>query len=214
MRETVSTDHGIAVPPGALPDLAVHIEGLFKSFDGRRQVLDDVHLKVPRSAIVSIIGQSGGGKTTLLRCVNLLERPNRGSIEIDGEPIFSGERVVCRSLAKLRQTVGMVFQRFNLFPHLTAVENVMLAQIHGAHIEEQEGGRPLLPDGLPVIDRVPRHDNVFVTTGHAMVGITLAPASGMALTDYILSGRRPSILAPFRFDRFTRRRRKAAATRP
>ena len=122
----------------AVPDLAVCIEGLYKSFDGRRQVLDDVHLNVPRSKIVSIIGQSGGGKTTLLRCVNLLERPDRGSIEIDGEPIFSGDRLVCRSLPGLRQKVGMVFQRFNLFPHLSAVENVMLAQIHGAHAEEGE----------------------------------------------------------------------------
>jgi ABC-type polar amino acid transport system ATPase subunit len=122
---------------GAKADLAVHIEGLSKSFDGRL-VLDDVHLAVPRSRIVSIIGQSGGGKTTLLRCVNLLERPERGSIVIDGEPIFSGERAVCRSLPKLRQKVGMVFQRFNLFPHLTAVENVMLAQMHGAHTGERE----------------------------------------------------------------------------
>jgi len=121
----------------AAPDLAVCIEGLHKSFDGRL-VLDDVHLNVPRSRIVSIIGQSGGGKTTLLRCVNLLERPDSGSIAIDGEPIFSGARVVCPSLPRLRQKVGMVFQRFNLFPHLSAVENVMLAQIHGAHSEEGE----------------------------------------------------------------------------
>ena len=123
---------------GAAPDLAIRIEGLCKSFDGERQVLNEVHLNVPRSKILSIIGQSGGGKTTLMRCVNLLERPNRGVIEIDGEPIFSGDRVVCKSLPKLRQRVGMVFQRFNLFPHLAAVENVMLAQIHGAHTEEGE----------------------------------------------------------------------------
>jgi ABC-type polar amino acid transport system ATPase subunit len=122
---------------GSPPEPAVHIEGLFKSFDGRL-VLDDVHLDVPRRKIVSIIGQSGGGKTTLLRCVNLLERPDRGSIVIDGEPIFAGERAVCRSLPKLRQKVGMVFQRFNLFPHLTAVENVMLAQMHASHAPERE----------------------------------------------------------------------------
>jgi ABC-type polar amino acid transport system ATPase subunit len=121
----------------AAPELAVCIEGLHKSFDGRL-VLDDVHLRVPRSKIVSIIGQSGGGKTTLLRCVNLLERPDSGAIDIDGEPIFSGTRMVCPSLPRLRQTVGMVFQRFNLFPHLSAVENVMLAQIHGAHSDEGE----------------------------------------------------------------------------
>jgi len=69
------------------------------------------------------------------------------------------------------------------------------------------GGRPLLPDGLPVIDRVPEHDNLFLTTGHGMLGITLAPASGHALTDFILDGCRPAVLAPFRYDRFARRRR-------
>jgi ABC-type polar amino acid transport system ATPase subunit len=122
---------------GHPPDLAIHVEGLVKSFDGRR-VLDGVALDVPRSRIVSIIGQSGGGKTTLMRCINLLERPDSATIEIDAEPIFSGDRAVCRSLAKLRQKVGMVFQRFNLFPHLTAVENVMLAQLHASHTGERE----------------------------------------------------------------------------
>jgi len=68
------------------------------------------------------------------------------------------------------------------------------------------GGRPLLPDGLPVIDRLPGHGNAFVTTGHGMLGITLAPASGAALGDYILTGRPPAVLAPFRFDRFRRSR--------
>jgi ABC-type polar amino acid transport system ATPase subunit len=118
------------------PDVAVRIEGLSKSFDGRL-VLDAVDLDVARGRIVTIIGQSGGGKTTLLRCVNLLERPDRGLLEVGGEAIFSGERVVCRDLARLRQRVGMVFQRFNLFPHLTAVENVMLAQVKAAHVDER-----------------------------------------------------------------------------
>ena len=118
-------------------DVAVRITGLSKSFDGRL-VLNDVALTVPRSKIVSIIGSSGGGKTTLLRCVNLLERPDRAELEIAGEPVFAGERMVCRDLARLRQTVGMVFQRFNLFPHLTAVENVMLAQMKAARTPEQE----------------------------------------------------------------------------
>jgi ABC-type polar amino acid transport system ATPase subunit len=118
-------------------DVAVRITGLSKSFDGRL-VLNDVALTVPRSKIVSIIGSSGGGKTTLLRCVNLLERPDRAELDIAGEPVFAGERMVCRDLARLRQTVGMVFQRFNLFPHLTAVENVMLAQMKAARTPEQE----------------------------------------------------------------------------
>jgi ABC-type polar amino acid transport system ATPase subunit len=120
---------------GAPP--AVRIKGLQKSFDGRR-VLGGIDLDVPVGRIVSIIGQSGGGKTTLMRCVNLLERPDGGSIAIGDETIFADGAVTCRDLAKLRQRVGMVFQRFNLFPHLTAVENVVLAQMHAAAIGERE----------------------------------------------------------------------------
>ncbi len=113
------------------------IRELRKSFDGR-VVLDRVDLDVPKGSIVSIIGQSGGGKTTLMRCVNLLELPDDGLITIDKQPIFSEGRVVCRNLARLRQQVGMVFQRFYLFPHLTAVENVVLAQMHAARAPERE----------------------------------------------------------------------------
>jgi ABC-type polar amino acid transport system ATPase subunit len=109
-------------------DVVVRIEKLRKSFDGRT-VLHDIDLEVRRSKIVAIIGQSGGGKTTLMRCINLLETPDRGLIEIAGEAIFAGDKIVCRDLATLRHKVGMVFQRFNLFPHLTAVENIMLAPV-------------------------------------------------------------------------------------
>ena len=111
-----------------MTDTVVRVEHLCKSFDGR-PVLDAVDLTVRRGSIVTIIGQSGGGKTTLLRCVNLLERPDHGVIEVAGTPIFAGDRVVHPDLPALRRSVGMVFQRFNLFPHLTAVENVMLAQL-------------------------------------------------------------------------------------
>lgn len=124
-----------AVPP-ARTDAVVRIEGLRKSFDGRL-VLDDVDLEVGRGRIVSVIGQSGGGKTTLMRCVNLLELPDRGTVEVAGEVVHSGGRTVCRDLPRLRRTVGMVFQRFHLFPHLTAVENVVLAQ-RKAGVPERE----------------------------------------------------------------------------
>jgi ABC-type polar amino acid transport system ATPase subunit len=116
---------------------AVTIGDLSKSFDGR-VVLDGIDLEVARGTIVSVIGSSGGGKTTLMRCVNLLERPDRAEISVGGEPVFSGTRMVCRDLARLRQQVGMVFQRFNLFPHLTAVENVVLAQVTAADRSEHE----------------------------------------------------------------------------
>jgi hypothetical protein len=120
---------------GASP--AVRIKDLRKSFHGGL-VLGGIEFDVPMGRIVSIIGQSGGGKTTLMRCVNLLECPDDGSIAIGDETIFADGRVICRDLAKLRQRVGMVFQRFNLFPHLTAVENVVLAQMHAAAISERE----------------------------------------------------------------------------
>ncbi|MEU0219008.1 amino acid ABC transporter ATP-binding protein [Streptomyces sp. NPDC006265] len=111
----------------ASSEAVVRIESLSKSFDGRL-VLDRVSLEVRRGSIVSVIGQSGGGKTTLMRCVNLLERPDRGTVEVAGEVVHQDGRTVCRDLPRLRRTVGMVFQRFHLFPHLTAVENVVLAQ--------------------------------------------------------------------------------------
>ncbi|WP_405653780.1 amino acid ABC transporter ATP-binding protein [Streptomyces sp. NBC_00019] len=122
-----STETTARTTESGAPEAVVRIEGLSKSFDGRL-VLDDVHLEVDRGRIVSVIGQSGGGKTTLMRCVNLLERPDKGTIEVAGEVVHQDGRMVCPDLALLRRTVGMVFQRFNLFPHLTAVENVVLAQ--------------------------------------------------------------------------------------
>lgn len=115
----------------------VEIKSLVKSFSGRT-VLDNVDFTVRPGSIVSIIGRSGGGKTTLMRCINLLEQPDSGSIELQGEPVFAGRKTVCKDLAKLRQRVGMVFQRFYLFPHLTAVENVMLAQMKGLKIPEKK----------------------------------------------------------------------------
>ena len=123
-RSASAAQEGLAV--SAEP--VVLVEHLTKSFDGR-VVLDDVHLRVAHGTIVSIIGQSGGGKTTLLRCVNLLDRPDRAELRVAGETVFSGSQLVCRDLARLRRRVGMVFQRFNLFPHLTAVENVVLGQV-------------------------------------------------------------------------------------
>ncbi len=127
---------GIPVPNDT--GVAVRIENLCKSFDGR-VVLSDIDLTVARGTIVSIIGQSGGGKTTLMRCINLLERPDSGSITLNGnQPVVADGKVVVKSVRKLRQSVGMVFQQFNLFPHLTAIENVTLAQMHSANVDEKK----------------------------------------------------------------------------
>jgi ABC-type polar amino acid transport system ATPase subunit len=115
----------------------IDIKGLRKSF-GPATVLHSVDLQVQTGEIVTILGQSGGGKSTLLRCINLLEVPDSGEITVNEESVFSGTKVVTRDLARLRQEVGMVFQRFHLFPHLTAIENVILAQTKAAGISEDQ----------------------------------------------------------------------------
>jgi ABC-type polar amino acid transport system ATPase subunit len=115
----------------------IEVRGLSKSF-GPATVLHSVDLQVQAGEILTILGQSGGGKSTLLRCINLLETPDAGDITIAGERVVAAGRVVVRDLARLRQKVGMVFQRFNLFPHLTAIENVILAQTKAAGVSEDE----------------------------------------------------------------------------
>ncbi|HEX3498669.1 MAG TPA: amino acid ABC transporter ATP-binding protein [Stellaceae bacterium] len=109
----------------------VRIRALKKSF-GANKVLDGVDLEVHRGEAVVVIGASGSGKTTLLRCINLLERYDEGSIMVDGVEVGyrdvngTRRRRSERELAAIRADLGMVFQLFNLFPHLTAIENVML----------------------------------------------------------------------------------------
>jgi ABC-type polar amino acid transport system ATPase subunit len=100
----------------------ISIKGLHKHF-GKLHVLKGVDLEVQKGEVVAIIGPSGSGKSTMLRCVNLLEEPTGGQIVIDGADITAKGYNVNR----LRQRVGMVFQHFNLFPHMTTIENVMLA---------------------------------------------------------------------------------------
>jgi len=100
----------------------VRVTGLYKSF-GDLEVLRNVDLDVRRGTSVVVIGPSGSGKSTLLRCVNLLEPIDRGHIEFDGREV-SGMR---KGAYKVRRHIGMVFQHFELFQHLSAAENIMLA---------------------------------------------------------------------------------------
>jgi polar amino acid transport system ATP-binding protein len=100
----------------------VSIQNVRKRF-GALEVLKGVSIEVGRGDVVAIIGKSGSGKSTLLRCVNGLETYDDGSITVDGIDVGKSRD----NLRDLRRNVGMVFQQFNLFPHLTAAENVMLA---------------------------------------------------------------------------------------
>ena len=100
----------------------VRVEGIRKSF-GTNLVLDGVDLTVAAGEALVIIGRSGSGKSTLLRCINLLEPIDDGRILFEGE-VITGKGV---DVSRVRQRIGMVFQQFNLFPHLTAIDNVTLA---------------------------------------------------------------------------------------
>ena len=127
----------------AQPDApVVRITGLHKSF-GSREVLTGVDLEVAQGEVVCIIGASGSGKSTLLRCVNLLEQPTSGTVEVLGVEVTDPDVDIDR----VRAHVGMVFQQFNLFPHRTALGNVIEAPIQVKGVKKDEAvtrGRELL----------------------------------------------------------------------
>lgn len=101
----------------------IEIKGLKKSF-GDLHVLKGIDLHIDEGEVVVIIGPSGSGKSTLLRCINYLEEPTGGTITVDGIPLDSDANI-----NKVREEVGMVFQRFNLFPHMTVLDNITLAPL-------------------------------------------------------------------------------------
>lgn len=97
-------------------------EGLRKSF-GKLEVLKGIDVTVRRGEVISIIGPSGGGKSTFLRCLNFLEEPSAGKIYYEGEEVTSS----MKNISEYRRKIGMVFQQFNVFPHLTVLENITIA---------------------------------------------------------------------------------------
>ena len=107
----------------------IDIKGLKKSFDDLH-VLKGIDLHIDEREVVVIIGPSGSGKSTLLRCINFLEEPTGGTITVDGIPMDSDANI-----NKVREEVGMVFQRFNLFPHMTVLDNITLAPMKVRKIE-------------------------------------------------------------------------------
>ena len=113
----------------------IRLEKVCKSF-GHLQVLKDVDLEVQKGEVVCVIGPSGAGKSTMLRCINHLEALNSGTIYIEGQPVYrymrEGRLVIDKEkrIEQIRSQVGMVFQSFNLFPHFTALENIMCSPLH------------------------------------------------------------------------------------
>ena len=113
----------IAETPAAPAGPIARLSGLRKRF-GPLEVLKGIDLEVASGEVVALIGRSGSGKSTLLRCINGLETFEGGTLEVAGQPLRHGD---ARAMRALRQQVGMVFQSFNLFPHLTVAGNLMLA---------------------------------------------------------------------------------------
>ena len=140
-----ASSSAIELVPGREHRPLLVIAGLRKRF-GLVEVLRDVSLAVSPGEVVVVIGPSGSGKTTLLRCINLLEEYERGAITIDGEPIGyridarTGRRVRLseREIAASRARIGMVFQSYNLFPHMNVLQNIVAAPVRVKRIERKQ----------------------------------------------------------------------------
>ncbi|MGW4389354.1 amino acid ABC transporter ATP-binding protein [Streptomyces sp. NPDC004685] len=138
----------------------VHAEGVRKHF-GKLQVLKGIDLTVERGQVCCLLGPSGSGKSTFLRCINHLEKIDGGRLSVDGEPVGhrpQGARLHElreREVAARRRDIGMVFQRFNLFPHMTALENVMEApvKVAGAARDQVRDEARALLDQVGLADR-------------------------------------------------------------
>ncbi|MCH9816300.1 MAG: ATP-binding cassette domain-containing protein, partial [Actinomycetia bacterium] len=121
----------------------VKAENVHKWF-GRTEVLKGIDLEVQRGEVLCIVGPSGGGKSTFLRCVNHLEKVSSGRLSVDGELVgYVEKRGVLhemhdKKVAEQRKQIGMVFQRFNLFPHMTALQNVMEAPVLVGGVKKAE----------------------------------------------------------------------------
>jgi len=115
---------------------AVEINGLYKWF-GTFQVLSDINLKVRNGERVVICGPSGSGKSTLIRCINALEDYQRGEVVVEGVPLTHN----LKRIDEIRREIGMVFQQFNLFPHLTVLENCTLAPIYVRKMPKSDAER-------------------------------------------------------------------------
>lgn len=152
---------------------AIRVEKLNKSF-GSLHVLKDVDLKVKEREVVVLIGASGSGKSTLLRCLNFLEIKDSGNIYLQGERIDPRKH----NLNKVRERVGMVFQHFNLFPHMTVLENTIEAPVRVKGLNKNEA----IEMGKEYLDKVGLSDKAHVYPGTLSGGQKQRVAIARALT--------------------------------
>ena len=169
----------------------IKIESLNKSF-GPVQVLKGIDAEIRQGEVVCLIGPSGSGKSTLLRCINGLERYQSGRVLIDGQLVDAGRTA---DIQKIRQRVAMVFQRFNLFPHRTALENVMEGPVHvkGEPVRQAEGNARALLESVGLSDKMAHYPHEL--SGGQQQRVAIARALAMA-PDAILFDEPTSALDP------------------
>jgi polar amino acid transport system ATP-binding protein len=172
---------------------ALRLEGVRKSF-GAVEVLRGVDLAVSEHEVVCLIGASGSGKSTLLRCINLLERINAGRIVLHGEEITHAKNV-----NTVRRRVGIVFQAFNLFPHMTVLRNVTLAprEVLGKSRAEAEAEASALLDRFGLADRRDEYPDRLSGGQQQRVAIVraLAMRPELMLLDEVTSALDPELVA-------------------
>ncbi len=138
----------------------IHIENVTKKF-GSLEAVRNVSLDIQKGEVVMIIGPSGSGKSTLLRCINRLEKYDEGLIIVDGIPLSTAENINA-----VRTEVGMVFQQFNLFPHLTVLDNIMLAQ----RVVRKRGKKESEKVAFDLLDKVGIPDKAHARPGQLSGG--------------------------------------------
>jgi len=130
-------------------DEIIRTENLKKNF-GKLEVLKGIDLSVMKGEVISIIGPSGGGKSTFLRCLNLLEIPDEGKIFFEGENIMNKQK----DISRYRQKIGMVFQNFNVFPNMTVLDNITLAPV----LEKKVSRKDAEEEAMALLKRVGLED--------------------------------------------------------
>jgi polar amino acid transport system ATP-binding protein len=172
----------------------VSVTGLTKRF-GDNEVLSDVDLTVDLHNVVCLIGASGSGKSTLLRCLNLLEPVDAGTIVIDGETVTNGKVDV----NALRRRIGIVFQSFNLFPHMTVMQNITLAprKTRGLSKQEAEAKAHELLERIGLVDKADEFPDRLSGGQQQRVAIVRALAMDpkLMLLDEITSALDPQLVA-------------------
>lgn len=111
----------------------IEFHNVHKSF-GKLEVLKGIDFKIEKGQVVTLIGPSGSGKSTILRCINLLEKPDSGTVLIEGQDITEKKA----DIQRIRKDIGMVFQHFNLFPHMTVMENMIYAPVRVNGLSKEE----------------------------------------------------------------------------